>query len=267
MTSQNAGAPLVGVPAFFICSIRRPRAGKSRRSPDCLPAGLRGPWRIEKRGIIMSFFVTSEGGLTTAGYFAVAICVFLLLIVISAIGNRKGRTVNARVLTFSAAAISLAYVCSFITVLKMPMGGSITLFSMLFVVLIGYWYGPAVGIMAGIAYGLLQLIQDPYIISIPQMLCDYIFAFGALGIGGFFRNRKYGLPVGYICAITGRFIFALLSGVIFFADYAPANMSPFVYSAAYNGAYIYAEGAITIILLLIPAVSKALSQVRTQAVS
>jgi thiamine transporter len=145
----------------------------------------------------------------------------------------------------------------------MPMGGSITLFSMLFVVLIGDWYGPAVGIMAGIAYGLLQLIQDPYIISIPQMLCDYIFAFGALGIGGFFRNIKFGLRPAIICAITAV-LFLPFCPAYLFRDMR-GNMSRRLFRA-YNGGLSMPK-RIHVILLLIPAVSKALSQVRTQAVS
>ena len=54
------------------------------------------------------------------------------------------------------------------------MGGSVTLFSMFYITLIGYWFGPGAGLMTAIAYGLLQLFVDPYIISFPQMLIDYL---------------------------------------------------------------------------------------------
>ncbi len=215
----------------------------------------------------MSFFVNADGGLTSAGYTGVAVLLFAILIAISVIGSQTKKKVSAKVLTFSAAAIALAFVASYIKVIHMPMGGSVTLFSMLFVALIGYWYGPATGIMAGIAYGLLQLIQDPYIVSLPQMLVDYVFAFGALGLSGFFRDQKRGLLRGYICAVVGRFIFAVLSGVIFFGQYAPEGMNPFVYSTLYNGAYLGLEAVITIVLLLVPPVMKALNAVKTQALS
>ncbi len=214
----------------------------------------------------MSFFVNGDGGLTTAGYTCVAVLIFAALIAISAIGG-KGKKVSAKVMNFSAAAIALAFVMSFITVIHMPMGGSVTLFSMLFIALIGYWYGPAVGLMAGVAYGLLQLIQDPYIVSIPQMLVDYIFAFGALGLSGFFKDAKHGLIKGYVLAVFGRFVFAVLSGVIFFGMYAPEGMNPFVYSVLYNGAYLGLEGVLTIVLLMVPPVMKALNSVKTQAVA
>ena len=213
---------------------------------------------------MLSFLATADGGLTTAGYIVTAILIFLLLILISAIAN-KGKQIGARQLAFAAVALALATVCSMIKVLEMPMGGSVTLLSMLFVVLIGYWYGPAVGLMAGVAYGLLQLILGPYIVSIPQLLVDYPFAFGALGLAGFFSEKKYGLTIGYIVAVFGRFVFAVLSGVIFFGMYAPEGMSPMVYSILYNGGYLLAEAVVTVIIISIPAVKKALARVRQQA--
>lgn len=170
-------------------------------------------------------------------------------------------------LVFCAAAIALAMVTSFIKIYEMPMGGSVTLLSMLFITLIGYWYGARWGLMAAIAYGLLQFIIDPYFYSLPQMLVDYPLAFGALGLSGFFSGRKYGLQIGYIVGVIGRFIFAFLSGLIFFASYAEGTgMSATVYSIAYNGSYLAAEAVITLIIMSIPAVNKALKHVKRLAV-
>ena len=212
------------------------------------------------------FFVTEDGGLTTAGYVLTAVAVFALLIVISALAN-KNKKVSAKQLAFAAVALALATVCSNIRLFRLPMGGAITLFSMLFVTLIGYWYGSAVGLMAGVAYGLLQMIFDTYVVSLPQVLLDYPLAFGALGLSGFFSEKKNGLIIGYLVAITGRFLFSVLSGVVFFGMYAPEGMSPLAYSAAYNGSIIYGEGILTIIILMIPAVKSALATVKDQAKS
>jgi thiamine transporter len=210
------------------------------------------------------FFVTQDGGLTAAGYTLVAVAVFLLLIVISVFaGGRK--KIGAKQLAYCSMALALAVVCSQIKLFRLPTGGSITLFSMLFVVLIGYWYGPVVGLLAGVTYGLLRLVLGPYIVSLPQMLVDYPIAFGALGISGFFCNRKNGLVIGYIAAVLGRFFFAVLSGVIFFGMYAPEGMNPILYSISYNGFYLFAEGLLTVILLAVPAVRKALMTVKMQA--
>lgn len=168
-------------------------------------------------------------------------------------------------LVFSAMAIALALVTSYIKVIKMPMGGSVTLFSMFFVCLIGYWFGAKVGILTGIAYGLLQFIVDPYVLSIPQVIIDYPLAFGALGLSGFFSNKKHGLQFGYIAGVLGRFVFAVLSGVIFFGMYAPEGMNPLIYAIIYNGAYLGLEGVITLILLSLAPVANALTNVKTLA--
>ena len=143
----------------------------------------------------------------------------------------------------------------------MPMGGSITLFSMFFITLIGYWYGPVIGIMVGVAYGILQFLMGAYIIGLPQVLVDYPLAFGALGISGFFSGKKNGMIFGFWLGVTGRFIFSVLSGVIFFGMYAPETMSPFIYSVAYNAGYLYGELALTTIVLLLPPVKSALNQI------
>ena len=148
----------------------------------------------------------------------------------------------------------------------LPFGGSITLFSMLFLVLIGYWYGLRAGLMTAIAYGFLQLVSDPYIISIPQMLVDYIFAFGALGLSGLFSKSKNGLVKGYIAGVLGRYFFAFLSGMIFFGAYAADyGMSAPVYSLVYNGIYLSVEAVLTLIILYLPPVKKVMGQLKTMA--
>ena len=171
-------------------------------------------------------------------------------------------SVKTRKLVFSAVAVALAMITSMIKIIDMPMGGSVTLFSMLFICLIGYWFGAGAGIITGCAYGLLQFIIDPYMLSIPQVLIDYPLAFGALGLAGLFHKQKFGLQIGYVIGVIGRFVFAILSGVIFFADYAPEGMNPFVYSFVYNGASLGAEALITVIVLALPPVAKALANVK-----
>lgn len=222
----------------------------------------------------MSFFVTEivdeEWGnyfaLTGAGYgvlIAVMLAALLLGCVISSNGKKK---LSTKQLVFSAMAMALAMVTSMIKMMDMPMGGSVTLCSMLFICLIGYMFGLRTGLMAAIAYGFLQLVVDPYIISIPQMLTDYIFAFGALGLSGFFSNKKHGLILGYLLGVLGRYFFAFLSGMIFFGSNASSyNMSAPIYSLVYNGAYLGPEALITIIILMIPPVSKGLLKIKNMA--
>ena len=206
------------------------------------------------------FYPTKLGYVCLIVFFAVLIVMALIL---SGRAMKKGGM--TRQLVFSAMAMALATVLSELRLWKMPMGGSVTPCSMLCVCLIGFWFGPAAGLMTGMAHGFLQLILNPMIYSIPQMLIDYPLAFGALGLSGCFWNVKNGLLKGYILGIVGRFVFAVMSGFLFFADYAPENMNPFVYSVLYNGGYIFAEAALTIVIILLPPVKKALASVKQLA--
>lgn len=133
---------------------------------------------------------------------------------------------------------------------------------MLPICLIGYWFGWKQGIITGIAYGFLQFVLDPYMLSIPQVLFDYPLAFGALGLSGLFANRKYGLQIGYVVGVIGRFVFSTLSGVIFFAEYAPEGMNPWVYSSLYQGAYLGTEGILTLIIIALPPVVRGLKHIK-----
>lgn len=224
-----------------------------------------------------NFFATPEGGwgdgsvhLTTAGIIIVVVVIALLLIIAAVMRHRKTdkkAALTTKQLVYSAAAIALAIVCSMIKVFEMPMGGSVTLLSMLFIVLIAYWYGPYVGLMTAIAYGLVQFVTEPIFYTIPQMLLDYPLAFGALGLAGFFHNKRFGLPIGYLVGVTGRFIFSTISGVVFFAAFAPEGMNPLLYSLGYQASYIVPEAVITLIIICIPPVAKALAHVKRQAVA
>lgn len=173
--------------------------------------------------------------------------------------------ITVKQLAFAAAAVALGTVLSNIKVFSFPTGGSITLLSMLVICLPGYWFGPILGILTGVAYGTLQLILDPYIVFPLQVITDYFLAFGALGLSGFFSNAKNGLVKGYIAAILGRYLFAVLSGWLFFGEYAWEGWAALPYSLVYNGIYIFAEAAVTIILLLLPPVKNAISSVKKLA--
>ena len=167
-------------------------------------------------------------------------------------------------LAFCGLLIALATVTSFIKIFSFPFGGSVTLLSMLFIVLAGYFYGPKLGILTAIVYGLVQLVIDPQIYYPMQVIMDYILAFGALGLGSFFWKKKHGLIIGYLVGVTGRYLISALSGYIFFAEYAWEGWSPILYTLAYNGAYIYAETAITLVLLFLPPVKKAIAKIKQE---
>ena len=185
----------------------------------------------------------------------------------SANAEVKKIRLTVKQLAFCAMTIALGTVLSNIKLFHFPTGGSITLFSMLVICLAGYFFGLGAGLMTGVAYGTLQLLIDPYVLYPMQLVVDYILAFGALGLSGIFCNSKFGLIKGYIAAVLGRYVFAVISGWIFFGAYAWEGWAPLPYSLAYNAIYIFSEAVITIIILAIPAVKGAMARIKTMALS
>jgi len=174
----------------------------------------------------------------------------------------KRQNLSTKAIVYGGLSIALSFTLSFIKLYRMPQGGSITPASMLPLFVYSYIFGPAAGIIAGVAYGILQLIQEPYVVHWAQLLLDYPLAFGALGFAGFFRKN---LPLGILAGGFGRFVFHVISGVVFFASYAPKGTSPLVYSAIYNATYIAPDLAVCLVLALIPSVKKAIERLSKEA--
>lgn len=185
----------------------------------------------------------------------VLIVALLVAAVLVANAQRKKDAVKpaltVRQLTFCALALALGTALSNFKVFSFPTGGSITMFSMLAICLPGYFFGLGAGLMTGLAYGLLQLLIDPYVLYPMQLVIDYLLAFGALGLSGLFANSKFGILKGYITGVLGRYVFAVLSGWIFFGAYAWEGWSALPYSMVYNAIYIFAEAALTIVVILL----------------
>jgi len=179
--------------------------------------------------------------------------------------QKPGGKLTVKQLVFCAMAIALGTVLSNIKLFEFPNGGSITLLSMLVICLPGYFFGLGAGLLTGVAYGVLQLLIDPYVLYPMQLVVDYLLAFGALGLSGLFTNAKNGMIKGYITAVLGRFVFAVISGWIFFGAYAWEGWDPLPYSLAYNAIYIFSEAAITVIILMLPAIKKALASIKKMA--
>lgn len=221
---------------------------------------------------MFDLLVNAEGGLTTAGYVVCAIAgiALFVLAILFAGRNSEKKKMGTRQLVFCAMAIALAYVTSYLKLFSLPWGGSVTLCSMLFIVLIGNWYGVQTGIFAGLAYGIMQFLQEPYVLSFFQVCCDYILAFAALGVAGFFAKSSHGLLKGYIAAVIARGAFHALGGYLYWMDYMPENFPQSlkgVYPIVYNYSFLLAEAVITVIIISIPAVVKGLGQVKKSALA
>ncbi len=208
--------------------------------------------------------VTPDGGLTSLGYLICGAAA-VILILLAALLQKNSRTqLSTKQLVFCGTATALSFVASYIKPVGMPFGGSVTLFSMLFICLIGYWYGIKTGIMTGLAYGILQFLQEPFVLSPFQVCCDYVFAFAGLGLAGAFRYSRKGLIKGYLLGIFMRGVFHSIGGYLYWMDYIPDSFPQTltaVYPIIYNYSYILAEGVLTLIVIALPPVAKGLEQI------
>ena len=174
--------------------------------------------------------------------------------------------------------VALATVLSFIKVFELPYGGSITLCSMLPIIFFAYMYGVKWGLFSGVVYGVIQLLFGTSALRglslgavFGSIVFDFLIAFAMLGLAGIFRNKikndALAVTFGAILAIILRFVSHVISGAIFFGDYADwyfsqagfelgekilsnysGNMLVIVYSTIYNGMYMLPEMIITAIV-------------------
>jgi thiamine transporter len=146
-----------------------------------------------------------------------------------------------------ALSVALATVLGLFNVFKMPQGGSVSLEMLpLFVLALRRGVGP--GVLAGALYGCVDLVMNPYIVHPAQVLLDYPLAYGFVGLSGLWARRwreahargalslatsTVLLPALALGAL-GRYVAHVVSGVIFFAQYAPKGQPVILYSALYN---------------------------------
>lgn len=162
-------------------------------------------------------------------------------------------------MTECAVMLALATALSYVTVYTLPMGGSITAFSQVPIVVIGYRHGYKWGLGTGLVYGILQMFLQglgnfAYVSGITAylilILMDYLLAFMSLGLGGaLFSRHNSAISVGVAATVGSalRFICHFVSGVTIWGDYAGGWQNVWIYSLTYNGSYMLAECIITIV--------------------
>ena len=151
---------------------------------------------------------------------------------------------------------SLATALSLVTFTLLPQGGSVTAASMVPILWLALRRGPAIGLATGALYGVVQLVILPYAYNPLQVLFDYPFAFGCLGLAGFFKKW----PVaGAVVGISGRFVLHFVSGVVWFGPMFAPELDPFIYSAVYNASYMLPELVISAVIVYALQKSKALN--------
>jgi thiamine transporter len=147
-------------------------------------------------------------------------------------------------------AIALAAVLGQVRLFVMPQGGSVSL-ELLPIIFVAVRRGVVPAATAGLLYGLLQLgLPGAFVFHPAQAALDYPLAFTALAVAGFVDVRGgRSLALAVALALAARFTCHFLSGLIFFAAYAPGWEAPWLYAATYNLLYLVPEGVLTTLLL------------------
>ncbi len=161
---------------------------------------------------------------------------------------------QVRMLCEGAMMVALAQVLSYIKLMQLPNGGSVTaaMFPILF---FAVRWGLTPGLMAGFTFGLLQLIFDgAYAWGWQSMLLDYLAAFTPLGLAGLFKGRKGGIFPGILLGCAVRFIIHYISGVTIYKILVPTEClgrtfsDPALYSLVYNGSYMLFSTLIALVI-------------------
>ena len=116
--------------------------------------------------------------------------------------TQKRSSTNITTLTECAIMMALSFALSCAKLFEMPMGGSVTIASMLPVMLISIKYGVGIGLSTCFVYSFTQLIQAvasanvfPYCETpatlVLCILFDYLVPFTILGLAGLFHKMKF----------------------------------------------------------------------------
>lgn len=152
---------------------------------------------------------------------------------------------TTQVMVEIAVAAALALVLGMVRVYHMPNGGSVSL-EMVPVFYMALRRGVRPGLWTGALLGMLQLLLDAYIVHPVQLILDYPLPFALLGLAGLFRTTPI---LGVVIGSAARYVAHVLSGVIFWASYAPEGVSPWIYSLSYNATYLVPEMIISAVII------------------
>ncbi len=156
---------------------------------------------------------------------------------------------NVRMLVEAGVMMAIALVLDNIKIFSMPQGGSVTLGSMIPILIFAFRWGFKSGITTGVAFGILQFLLGGRAIHIASILLDYVIAWGALGLAGFFRGSFPKVMLGSVVGIAGRFLCSFTAGIVIYGEYAPEGMNVALYSLIYNGSYMGVEAIIALVVI------------------
>ena len=153
-----------------------------------------------------------------------------------------------------ALAIVLNYL-SKVVFANMPNGGSVTL-AMFPILFYAHRWGVGQGLLMGFAYGLLDMLLDGgYAWGWQSILLDYLLAYTALGLGGLFKGKAWGIFPGIAVGCAARFLVHHISGITIYKILVPTEITgfgvlsnPHIYSLVYNGVYMVPNTVIALVI-------------------
>ncbi|MEZ4357867.1 MAG: energy-coupled thiamine transporter ThiT [Eubacteriales bacterium] len=165
--------------------------------------------------------------------------------------TKTTKPTNIRLITEGAIMIALALILSYIQIGFLQYGGSID-FVMIPLIFYAIRWGLLPGVIAGVAFGTLNFIfANGFALNWVSLLLDYSVAYGAVGLAGLFRGKKWGGIYGSLVGGTARFIVHYISGITVYAMYAPEGQSPMLYSFLYNISYMLPNIIIAVVVFLL----------------
>lgn len=167
----------------------------------------------------------------------------------------KQKSLYIKKIALCAVMIALGTVLSLIKI-DAPLGGGITLLSMVPVAFLSCMLGLKWGFAAAFVYAMFQLflsIGDVLswgltpLAVVVCLLFDYVLPYLMLGISGIFRKKGItGVIAGVAIATTFRFLCHYFTGVVIFDIWMPEEWNNvWLYSLCYNGAYMLPEIILT----------------------
>lgn len=191
-------------------------------------------------------------GMSLVGMVVSAVVILAVLVVLWFVGDKR-KLNDTRSIVYGAVAMALAFVLSYARLFKLPNGGSITFASLLPLMIYCCMFGTRRGLIVCSLYGVLQALQDPYIIHPMQFLLDYPLAFGLVGVSGIFMEKGVfkekkilAFLLGGVVAVLFRYICHVCSGTFAFAEYTDFKAA-LAYSLGYNATYVFADMAISLV--------------------
>jgi len=146
----------------------------------------------------------------------------------------QNRVTQIRPYVEAAVLVALAAVLSNIVLFRAPLGGSVTLGGSIPICFAALRWGPKIGALAGLNYGIVNFLMSGTIVGIGPFFCDYIFSGIALAVAGFFPRRPMS---GVLLAQILRLFFYVLSGVLYFSQGKSWEVA-LLFSLQYNLAFL-----------------------------